>query len=507
MTLSRIIYRLRSLNPGIELLALLSWLLFYPKSGGKETSYLFFLGLAVLVVLFSLRQVLSLKNIGLSPFSHSLTLFNLILILSIFFSIYYFRSIYFYADVFLISFYAILFFFDRSSKDKYLLYLSYMISIFSLINIIHHFLPLNDKTALFFTNTIRQGIISGIAVLILLYYFLRILHPGPSEGADAVRFLQKLRGRSLNKQAHGSSGLKVHSPGPSEGAGSVRPARGGNQAAVEIKRRCIIRFLILLAVNSAGVYVSRSKAAFIGIVVFGLLLIILKKQKLVLIPIILAILTFIIPNPVRDTFYFSLKKDPYAFDRVQIWQVPIAIFKDNPAGVGLDNFAEVSPKYNFKQTKGPANYFKVPRQPHNDYLKILAETGVLGLITLLVLLFFIFKKLFSSSLFDITKILILYLMFQAFLFNIIFHAFFFFLFVFLLKDLFEQRMTFKSFSFKAKLVTTFSLIFVLIICYFFPFLANRAVKKSQALKDPLEAAALLEKAAYFNPLNAEIYQR
>jgi tetratricopeptide (TPR) repeat protein len=318
-----------------------------------------------------------------------------------------------------------------------------MISLFSLLNILYYFFPLTGKPALFFTNTILQGIISGIAALIFLFYLLKKFN---------------------------------------------------------------LLFAVLLTVNSGGVFFSRSKAAFIGCVLFALLLIVLKNRKFIIIPAILTILTFIIPNPIKDTFDFSLKKDPYAFDRVHIWQVSIDIFKNNLfTGVGPDNFSEVSKKYNFKQTKGPAQYFKVPRQSHNDYLKIMAETGLPGLLILSALLFFIFRKIFSSSLFDITKILLLYLMFQAFLFNIIFHAFFFLLFIFLLKMLFEQDLVFKSFHLNTKVVSFCSLLFIFTICYLFPFLANVSIEKSKANRRPVESLNSLEKAVYFNPLSIDAY--
>ncbi len=442
MNLSRITYRLSLLNLRIEFLSILACMLFFPKSENKELTLIYFLVLSALLVLFSLRNILFLKNIALSSFSHSITVFNLVFLFSIFFSIYYYRSIYFYADIFLISFYSILFFFDKNKKAAYFHSITYMLSLFSLINIIHYLFPLTGKPTLFFANPILQGIISGMAVLITLYYLLKKFN----------RF-----------------------------------------------------FLILLIVNCGGVFVSRSKAAFIGCILFALLLIILKNKKLFIIPAILSILTFIFPNPIRDTFYFSLKKDPYAFDRIYIWQVAVDILKDNLLGVGPGNFSEVSKKYNFKQTKGPAHYFKVPRQTHNDYLKTAAETGLPGLFLLAALLFFILRKIFSSSLFDITRILLLYLLFQAFLFNIIFHAFFFFLFLFLLKILFEEELIFKSFHLNARLLSSFSLLFIFIICYLFPFLANISIEKSKASRDPVDALHSLKRAVYLNPLNGEAH--
>ncbi len=441
MRISRIVYRLSSLNPLIEFLSILAWMLFFPKSGSKESAYIYFLVAAILIILWSIRNIIFLKNIALSCFSNFLAVFNLVLIVSIFFSVYHFSSIYFYADILAISFYTVLFFYDKSKKDEYFNYLAYLLSLFSLLNIVYYCMFGSDKPGLFFSNPILQGIACGIGVLITLYYILKKF--------DWI-------------------------------------------------------LLILLLVNSGGVFVSRSKAAFIGVVLFALLLVILHNKKLIVIPAFLAILTFIIPNPIKDAFYFSIKKDPYAYDRIHIWQAAVDIFKDHPStGVGPENFAEVSKKYNFKQTKGPANYFKVPRQTHNDYLKLLAETGLPGLLILAVLLFYIFRKIFSSSLFDITKILLLYLLFQAFFFNILFHLFFLFLFIFLAKILFEQELFFKSFHLPAKFISIFSLLFLFAICYLLPLLSNMSIEKAKKSDHPVETINLLKKAAYLNPLNIE----
>jgi tetratricopeptide (TPR) repeat protein len=207
-------------------------------------------------------------------------------------------------------------------------------------------------------------------------------------------------------------------------------------------------------------------------------------------------------------FYHSLKKDPYAFDRIDIWKMSLTIFKDHLlTGIGLDNFSEVSGRYNFKQTHGPANYFKVPRIPHSDYLKLMTELGVVGLAMILALFYSLAKKIFSSSLFRPAIILLLYLLFQAFLFNILFNLFFFFIFLFLLKNILEQEqhVTFRSFSSGFKLFLSSLLISVLMVGYLFPFLSN--VFKERSKKNPhlVQAFNLLKKAGYLNPLDKDVY--
>lgn len=441
MSLSRIIYRLNSVKQEFEFFIILSWILFFPK---KESLF-YFLIFAVLIILFSIRNIYSIKNIVESLFLYILVFLNLLFIISIFFSFYKLKSILLFLDIFLICVYFVLFFYDKNDEQKYFFLILYLISLFSIINIVNYSFSIFEEKNLFFSNPIMQGLISGIGLLIAFYYILK---------------------------------------------------------------RFNWIFFVLLILNLAGVFISASKAAFIGVVVFSFIMIILKKRRLIPFLIILIILTFIIPNPIKNMFEFSLTKDPYAFNRIDIWKMSINIFKDNFLyGVGPGNFPEVSKKYNFKQTKGPANYFKVPRIPHNDYLKILCETGLFGLIILIVFIFFMFKKIFSSPLFNISKVIILYLLFNAFLFNIMFHPFFFFIFIFLSKDLFEENIRFKSINKYFKLIFSFLLIFIFLVVYFVPYISNNLIERSKKNKNFVEAFNLLKRSEYLNPLDYRVYYR
>jgi len=443
MNLARLIYRLGIMDYKIEFLAILTWTLFFPLK--EQEPHLFFLGFAILMFLILSKNIYFMKTIGLSFFSHFLMVFNFILILSVFFSNYLYKSILLLSDIFLVSCYFTLFYNDRRKETDYFFLIAYIISVFSFINVILYAIPLFERRHIFFVNPIHEGVISGLGVLIFLYYLLKKWHPW---------------------------------------------------------------FFILLMVNLGGVFVSQSKATYIGMVIFAFLLLWSKKKKLISILVLFIILTFIIPNPIRSMFYHSLKKDPYAFERISIWKMSLAIFNDHLlTGVGLDNFPEVAKRYNFKQTHGPANYFKIPRNPHSDYLKLMTELGAAGLVLILALFFFVAKKIFSSSLFEPALILLVYLLFQAFLFNILFDLFFFFIFLFLLKNILEQEqhVTFRSFSPGFKFFLSALSIFVLLVGYLFPYLANIFIEKSQKTPYPVQAYNLLEKARYLNPLDKDVY--
>ena len=441
MILSRLVQRLSRLNPRIEFSVILGWLLFFPA----KDSPLYFLIFACLMIIVSFRGIWFMKNLSLSGFSYFLIGFNGLMIFSVFFSVYRFQSILFISDIFLISLYYILFFFDRENEDSYFHLLAYVISVLSIIKVVHSIVPVFSSKNVFFSNLIFQGVASGIAVLILFYYLLK-------------------------------------------------------------KFNWV--FLGLLLLNGAGVIVSESKGAYIGAALLVLTMVLLKKKALIPVVIGFILLTFITPNPIKRMFVFSLTKDPYSTNRLDIWKMSAAMFQDNlPWGVGPDNFSTVSKRYNFKQERGPANYFKLPLRPHNDYLKLLTETGLPGLLFLLVFGCVLVRKIFSSSLFNLSKLLILYFLFQAFVFNVLFHIFFFFIFIFLLKSLFEGQLVHKSFTLNLKAYFTFLTLFVLLVGYLLPFLSLRQVEKANTDGGItiVDRFRLLNKAGYLNPLNPAVF--
>ncbi|MEN8152894.1 MAG: O-antigen ligase family protein [Acidobacteriota bacterium] len=433
MNFSKIFFKWGLFNEEIEFISILILLLFFPD----KSSFFYFLIFAVLMILFLIRKIIISKNIGISVFSKFLLFSNIIFLFSVIFSVYILRSLLFFFDIFLITSYFIIHFHEERFEGKYFNFISIMISIFSLLNLLYFFF--NGEKNLFFQNPIFMGIISGIAALIFLFKIL------------------------------------------------------GKFSFIEF---------FLMLINISSLFVSESKAAFLGVVIFSALLVLLKKKVLIPVIAVLLLITFIIPNPVKKTFHYSIYKDPYSKNRIDIWKMSIRIFKDNPiTGVGLNNFGEISKKYNFKQQNGPANYFKVPMTPHNDYFKVISETGIPGLLLIFFSLFFIFKKIFSGSLFDIKKILILYLLFQALFFNIIFKTFFFFLFIFLLKSLFKENIVYENNSTFFRFSSIFILLITITAGYVFPYYSEILLEKAKGEKDIIKVFKTLKKSQFFNPIN------
>ncbi len=407
----------------------------------EKSSFYYFLIFAVLITVFLIRRIIITKNIGVSNFSKGLLLINSILLISIFFSVYFVRSFLFFFDIFLISFYFIFYLTEECEEERYFRIIGLVISIFSIVSLIILFLT--GIKDFFFSTTIWVGIIAGVGVLISLYNFLK---------------------------------------------------------------KTNYYYLSLVVINSALLYSAESKAAFLGVAIFSLILVLSKKKRAIPIVLFLIVLTFIIPNPIKNMFDFSIHKDPYSADRIKIWKIGYEMFSDNVlTGVGADNFRELSRKYNFKQKKGPANYFKIPKSPHSDYVQLISEFGMLGVIIILFSLFFIFKRVFKGSIFNLSKILILYLLFQSLFFTIVFQTFFFFLFIFVLKTLFKGKIHFYGNSGFIRFIMIAMLIVTISVGYFFPFYSDLLVNKALKEKDVVKVFNSLNRAEKFDNMNIAPY--
>ena len=84
-------------------------------------------------------------------------------------------------------------------------------------------------------------------------------------------------------------------------------------------------------------------------------------------------------------------------ERIQVWKKTLEMVEDYPIlGVGLANWRILFPKYGLKYTSGRWGTVQFQR-PHNDFLWILSEMGVLGLLAFLAVVgfavFYVFKVL------------------------------------------------------------------------------------------------------------------
>jgi len=436
MNLLKGTYLREILNKELELLILFTVLLLFPN----KSSLIYFLFVALVLSIFTVKNIVLERNLGVSYFSKMIIVVNVLFVLTAFFSNSVYDSILLIADIIIISFYISIVFLDILDYNRFFFLILIALTIFSLLKIINDLLTNNVIEFLLYDNPIRIGIVSGLGTIISLFYLLE-------------------------------------------------------------KKTYIYGLFILI--NLVSLYMSSSKGAFLGLAIISLIIILQRNKRMLFGVFIVIILTFIIPNPIKNIFEYSIYKDKYSIDRLDIWKMSLNIFSDNVLfGVGPNNFKNVSKKYNFKQENGPANYFKVPRQTHSDYLKLIAENGLLGILIILFILIGLFRIFKKNRLLDIPISLLLYLLIQALFFNILFKPFFLFTFVLLLKIVFEKNTKYVKITTNLKLITTFTVFFVFITGHLLPFLSDSYIQKSVETNEFSQKDELLKKAIYLTPLNA-----
>jgi O-antigen ligase len=420
-----------------------SFLLAWALLFPAKQSYLYYFGFTALLVLFSLKKIFTLKNISFMRVSVFLLLFNLMLIGSAFFSRHPGQSLLFVCDIFLLSLWFFLFDIEKIDVNRYLQLLAYMISLSSLAIIVFFALQTGlGPQGTIFKNPILQGIAAALAVL----FFLHAL-------------LQKFTYIGL----------------------------------------------ALLMVNGGAVIVSASKAAFLGLALFSAAMILARKRKWIFYFFALMLLLLLIPNPLKRMVGHSLQHDPYVYNRLDIWNMSARMFRANPwTGVGPDLFSEAAHRFNFPQEKGPARYAKLPESPHSDYWKIIAETGLAGLIFVLLFLFFAIRRMLAPPWSDLPKVLLAFLLLQMLFFNFIFNFFFLLVFLFLLYSFFWRRLLFVSLPPAFKIFLSGLLILVFCIFYLLPYVADQMLQSATAEKNIIRRFALLNRAAIYSPLDDRV---
>ena len=162
---------------------------------------------------------------------------------------------------------------------------------------------------------------------------------------------------------------------------------------LEFSSFCFLVFLFsCFLISTTAIYLTRSYSGWLGLGVglFILLLLIPTKRKIKF-----SVITILI---ILSTFFlYTQKSNPKIqaltdftgrtaiHSRVQIWKTSTSIIKDNPIlGIGLGNFHEKYLEYLPKTIKTPLEYAVI--KPHNLYLNLWLETGLLGLVSFIWLI-------------------------------------------------------------------------------------------------------------------------
>jgi putative inorganic carbon (HCO3(-)) transporter len=158
-------------------------------------------------------------------------------------------------------------------------------------------------------------------------------------------------------------------------------------ALAAFERKHLLRFgYVALAIFSGMCLMySLSRGGYLAFLV-GILFLGLVKQRtlLVLLAAFLCTWTSLVPGAVQQRVLMTYDENSGALDhsaevRVDLWEEAGGMIRANPVlGVGFDTYAYTSHAHNYKDS-------------HNYFIKVLAETGVVGLLLFLWLLARIFQ--------------------------------------------------------------------------------------------------------------------
>jgi len=148
---------------------------------------------------------------------------------------------------------------------------------------------------------------------------------------------------------------------------------------------CVITALLITCLA-----LTYTRGAWIATVLALVFLAFLRSKKLlVLLIIVLLIVPFVTPEQMKDRALTVLHIDKMATKRPYIWQEALSIVKDFPLlGCGLNTYTIVAPRY--KLPGGGGHY------PHNSYLHMAAESGLLGLGAFLWIILVLFRKALAN---------------------------------------------------------------------------------------------------------------
>lgn len=172
--------------------------------------------------------------------------------------------------------------------------------------------------------------------------------------------------------------------------------------STEFKNKILYAIISLSLIASEMFTISRG--AWIALVVAGLLLVIMYKNRWFFAGIIALALVGIalLPPEIgleRARSIFSLTH-PWNFERVNVWTASLKIIKDHPLfGIGLNNF-----QYYYAAYK-PAAGVEVFRHAHNTFLNLAVEMGVAAALLFIAYLIMVVKRVVAVRSNDYQQIL------------------------------------------------------------------------------------------------------
>jgi len=155
-----------------------------------------------------------------------------------------------------------------------------------------------------------------------------------------------------------------------------------------------VNILSLIFTFSYGGYL----AVLGGLMIFGFLIFNrAQKKKMIFGALIIFGIFIIIASPTKkfqDIFEYKERSSGHA--RLEIWQTSLLIFKEHPIlGTGLNNFEDVYRETIPRVAFPPLEWLVA--QPHNLYLALLTQTGLLGFLAFLWIIIKFIKSAFRQS--------------------------------------------------------------------------------------------------------------
>ncbi len=150
-------------------------------------------------------------------------------------------------------------------------------------------------------------------------------------------------------------------------------------AAVERKRLRKYGYLGLAAFGAVCLTYALSRAGYLAFLAGWVFLGVVKQRKLLIaLAVFAAVWTAVVPGAVRERVEMTRKEtgelDDSAATRVQLWEDAMQLYQSSPwFGLGLNTYAYLRRVRSYADT-------------HNIYLKVLVETGAVGLLLFILLL-------------------------------------------------------------------------------------------------------------------------
>jgi O-antigen ligase/Tfp pilus assembly protein PilF len=98
----------------------------------------------------------------------------------------------------------------------------------------------------------------------------------------------------------------------------------------------------------------------------------------------LLLAVILLPTPLKERALAEHEQNPASYARWHMWQGAVTQMADHPFGIGLGLYQYTYPQYAFPVEGEITRYGKVAHTPHNDYLQVGVEMGIVALLAVLV---------------------------------------------------------------------------------------------------------------------------